>query len=184
MKRDYTNILLAGGLILMATAARIMNAEMHLYNFVPIAALGLFAGAVVKDKRYSFLLAILAQFSADLYFELFTDVKGFYGVSQLFTYAALVAVTVLGFYVKQPKALKVLGFTIAASVIFFLVSNLGHFVQGWNGYTSAGFVKTYVDAIPFFKNSLIGDMAGSVILFGAYYLLQQALTAKLTKAKA
>ncbi len=184
MKNNYNNILLAVGLILMVTVARIVNAEMHLYNFVPIAALGLFSGAVVKDRKYAFLFAILAQLAADVYFELFTTTLGFYGVSQIFTYVALVAVTALGFLVGQPKALKVLGFTIGASVIFFIISNLGYFAQGWNGYTGAGLVKTYVDAIPFFKNSLIGDVAGSILLFGAYALLQQSLAGKMTKAKA
>ena len=184
MKHNYSNILLAAGLILMITVARIVNAEMHLYNFVPIAALGLFSGAVVKEKRYAFLFAILAQLCADVYFELFTDTKGFYGISQIFTYVGLVAVTALGVFMKQPKALKVFGFTLAASVVFFLISNLGYFAQGWNGYSAAGLVKTYVDAIPFFKNSVVGDMAGSVLLFGGYFLLQQAVGAKMVRSKA
>lgn len=184
MKQNYTNILIAGGLILMAAAARIVNAEMHLYNFAPVAALGLFSGAVIKDKRYAFLFAVLAQFLGDLYFQLFTETKGFYGISQFFTYGGLIAVTALGASMKQKKALTVLGYTISASVIFFIISNLGHFAQGWNGYSWGALVKTYVDAIPFFKNSLIGDLAGSVLLFGGYYLLQQSLTAKVIKSKA
>ena len=184
MKQNHTNILIAGGLILMAATARIVNAEMHLYNFAPVAALGLFCGAVIKDKRYAFLFAILAQFLGDVYFQLFTDVKGFYGISQIFTFGGLVAATALGFGMKQRKAVNVLGFTIGASALFFIISNLGYFAQGWNGYSWGGLVKTYVDAIPFFKNSLIGDMAGSVLLFGGYHLLQQSLTAKAVKQKA
>lgn len=184
MKQNYNNILIAAGLILMVTVARVVNAEMLLYNYVPVAALGLFSGAVVKNKRYAFLLPILGQLCADVYFQLFTDTPGFYGVSQIFTYAALIAVTALGIGMKQPKALKVFGFTLAASVIFFLISNLGYFAQGWNGYSAGALVKTYVDAIPFFKNSVVGDMAGSVLLFGAYYLLQQALGAKMVRSKA
>lgn len=195
MKNNYNNILLAAGLILMATAARIVNAEMGLYNLVPIAALGLFSGAVVKDKKYAFLFAILAQLAADMYFELFTNTPGFYGISQIFTYVALVAVTFLGFYIKQPKALKVFGFTIGASIIFFVVSNFGYYAQGWNGYSWGGFVKTYVDAIAFYKQSDAGvapilgrlflpELLGSTLLFGAYYLLQQKVAGKMTKAKA
>ena len=184
MKRNYTNIILAGGLIMMAAVARIVNAEMALYNFAPVAALGLFSGAMVKDKRYAFLFAILAQLCGDIYFQLFTDTPGFYGISQIFTYIGLVAVTALGFALKQPKALSIFGFTLAASVIFFIVSNFGHFAHGWNGYSGSGLVKTYVDALPFFKNSLIGDMAGSIILFGAYHLLQLSLSAKMVKTKA
>ncbi len=195
MKNNHTNILIAAALILMATTARIVNAEMHLYNLVPIAALGLFSGAVVKDKKYAFLFAILAQLCADTYFELFTTTQGFYGISQIFTYVALVAVTFLGFFVKQPKALRVFGFTIGASVLFFLVSNLGYYAQGWNGYGWDGFVKTYVDAIAFYKRADAGvlpmlgrlflpELLGSTLLFGGYYLLQQALGTKMIKAKA
>ncbi len=168
----------------MAATARIVNAEMHLYNFAPVAALGLFSGAIIKDKRYAFLFAILAQFCGDLYFQLFTETKGFYGISQFFTYGGLIAVTFLGFAMKQPKALKILGYTIGASVIFFAISNLGYYAQGWNGYGWSALAKTYADAIPFFKNSLIGDMAGSALLFGGYYLLQQSLTTKMVKSRA
>ena len=184
MKQNYTNILIAGGLILMAATARVVNAEMHLYNFAPVAALGLFSGAIIKDKRYAFLFAILAQFLGDLYFQLFTEVKGFYGISQFFTFGGLIAATALGVAMKHPKALSILGYTIGASAIFFAISNLGHFAQGWNGYTWSALVKTYVDAIPFFKNSLIGDLAGSVLLFGGYFLLQQSLTARAVKTRA
>lgn len=195
MKNNYTNILIAAALILMATTARIMNAELHLYNLVPIAALGLFSGAVVKVKKYAFLFAILAQLCADTYFELFTSTQGFYGISQIFTYAALVAVTFLGFFVRQPKALRVFGFTIGAALVFFLVSNLGYYVQGWNGYGWDGFVKTYVDAIAFYKQGdasvlpmlgrlFLPELLGSTLLFGGYYLLQQAVGAKMVRSKA
>jgi hypothetical protein len=184
MSRNYTNILLAGGLILMAATARIVNAEMSLWNYAPVAALGFFSGAVVKDKRYAFLFAILAQFIGDVYFQLFTDVKGFYGISQIFTYIGLVAATVLGIAMKKQNPLNIVAFTLASSIVFFILSNFGHYAQGWNGYSGAALVKTYVDAIPFFKNSLIGDMIGSTVLFGAYYLLQQATVARLQKSKA
>lgn len=184
MKNNHTNILIAAALILMATTARIINAELHLYNFVPVAALGLFAGAVVKDRKYAFALAIFSQLCADAYFEMFTSTQGFYGRSQIFVYLGLVAATSLGFLIKRVKFMNVLAGTLAASVAFFLLSNLGYYAEGWNGYAFGGLTKTYIDAIPFFKNSLIGDLAGSTLLFGGYYLLQQALGGKMVKAKA
>lgn len=196
MKNNYTNIFLATGLILMATAGRVINAETHLYNVVPVAALGLFSGAIVKDKRYAFLFAILAQFCADLYFQVFTNTPGFYGVSQIFTYVALVAATALGFLMKDTKAIKIFGFTIAASMVFFLISNFGHYAHGWNGYSWDGFVKTYRDAILFYRKPfdttalpMIGriflpDLIGSTLLFGGYYLLLQLAGAKAVKSKA
>jgi hypothetical protein len=43
-------------------------------------------------------------------------------------------------------------------------------------------MKTYVAAIPFFKNTIIGDMVGGILLFGGYYLAQQAFVKKAEKA--
>lgn len=168
----------------MMAAARVVNHEMKMFNFVPMAALGFFAATVIKDKKYAFLLPVMGQLLADICFALFTREQGFYGISQIFTYVALVGATSLGFLVKKANALNILGGTLAASVVFFLVSNLGYFAQGWNGYSASAFVKTYKDALPFFRNSLLGDLLGSTLLFGGYFLLQRALTGKMAKSKA
>jgi hypothetical protein len=183
MKQKNVHILIAAGLILMAAGARIVNQEMHLYNFAPLAALGVFSGAVIKDKKYAFLVPVLGQLIADAYFQFFTNIPGFYP-GEIFNYTALVAATGLGMFMGQPKALKILGFTLGGSVIFFLLSNLGMWATGYYGYTFGGLVKTYVAGLPFFKNTLIGDMAGSVLMFGLYFLLQRALEAKAQKATA
>ncbi len=191
MKRNYTNILIATGLILLAACSRIVNHEMGWYNLAPVGALGLFCGAAIKDKKYAFLFAILAQLIGDVYIQLFTKWAGFYGVEQGFVYGALILVTILGIQMKQPKAHKVLGFSLAASVVFFIVSNFGVWVAMETGKADlynyghgfTGLVNTYVAAVPFFKNTLIGDLVGSTVLFGSYFLLQRAFTNKLEKAK-
>lgn len=192
MKNNHTNIIIAIALILMAAVSRILNHEMQWYNLAPVGALGLFCGNVIKDKKYAFLFAILAQFIGDVYLELFTSWPGFYGIDQAFVYASLILITLMGIYMKQPKAWKVLGFSFAASVVFFVVSNLGVWAaielgktdinNYGNGFT--GLINTYVAAIPFFKNTLISTVAGSIILFGAYYLLQLSLNNKIQKARA
>ncbi len=192
MKQNYSNILLAAGLILMAAMSRILNHEMHWYNLAPVGALGLFCGSVIKEKRYAFLFAILAQLIGDLYIQLFTSWPGFYGIEQAFVYGGLLMVTLLGTQMRQPKALRVLGFSIAASVLFFIVSNFGVWVAIQTGKSDlynygtglTGLINTYIAALPFFKNSLIGDLTGSTVLFGSYFLLQQAFSQKLNKVKA
>ncbi len=192
MKNNKLNILIAIGLILMAGIARIVNHEMHLYNFAPICALGLFSGAVIKDKRIALLLPILAQLMGDVYISLFTQWQGFYGIEQVCVYASLLLVTVMGARMAQPKAVNVFGYTLAGAVVFFLLSNFGVFLamsfgkvdlyHYGTGFT--GLVNTYVAAIPFFKNTLIGEFSGSILLFGAYSLLQSAMTTKAQKAHA
>lgn len=181
MKQNRLYILMAA-LILMAAGTRILNAEMGLYNFAPVAALGLFSGAVLQDKRMAFLFPLLSMLLADLYFQLFTNTPGFYGVSQLFNYAGLLAVAALGTRMGRIKPLKVAVFAIGGSLLFFLLSNFGVWVEGYYGHTFAGLATTFEMAIPFYKNTLAGDLAGSALLFGGYYLLTQATAARLQKA--
>lgn len=184
MKRLNTNILLAVILVLVAVCARVLFPYMHVQKYVPIAAIAVFSGAILKDKRsIAFLVPVLGQFLADVYFQFFTNIQGFYP-GQLFNYGAIVAATFLGMGMKQPKPLSALAYILGGSTVFFLVSNFGFFVSGWNGYSFAGLVKTYVDAIPFYKYTLQGDLAGGVLLFGSYFIGQQVFLKKLQKAKA
>ena len=186
MKRNNLNILLAVSLILLAAVCRIFNAQLHVANFVPIAAISLFSGAIIKDKRsLAFLVPLMGQFLGDVYFQLFTHTPGFYDLpGQLFNYGALIAATALGVSMKQPKPLTTLAYLFGASTLFFLVSNFGYFMGGWNGYSFAGLTKTYVDGVPFFKYTLAGDMVGGVLLFGGYFMVQAALLKKTQKANA
>jgi hypothetical protein len=185
MKRTNINILLAVFLILIAFTARIINAGLHMPNMVPIAAISLFSGAIIKDKRIAFLVPLLGQFLADVYFQLFTATPGFYDlVGQLFTYGALIAATGLGTTMNQPKALTSLVYVLGASLTFFIVSNFGYFAGGWNGYTISSLVKAYVDGIPFFKSTLLGDMVGGAMLFGGYFYVQSSLEKNTQKVNA
>ncbi len=185
MKRTNINIILAIFLILIAATSRIINAQLHAANFVPIAAISLFSGAIIKDKRLAFLVPLMGQFLGDVFFQLFTHIPGFYDLAgQLFNYGALIGVTALGVGMKQPKALTTLAYLFGASTLFFLISNFGYFAGGWNGYGFTGLVKTYIDGVPFFKYTLAGDMTGGVLLFGGYFLLQQALLKKTQKVNA
>lgn len=183
MKHNYTNIFIAAVLVLIATSTRIMNQQMHLWNFAPLVAIGLFSGSVIKDRRMAFLVPLLGQFVADVYFQLFTNTPGFYGVSQIFTYAGLLGAAYLGMLMAKPKAINVLVYTFSASTLFFIVSNLGVWLEG-SIYSKnfAGLINCYVSAVPFFKNAIAGDMLGSVLFFGTYFLVQSALSSKIQKA--
>ncbi len=186
MNKNNTNTIIAIFLVLIAATARVGSASLQLPNFVPIAAISLFSGAILKEKRaLAFLIPLLGQFLADVYFQFFTFVPGFYwAVDQLFTYGAIAAAAGLGLTMKQQKPMSILGYTLGASGIFFVVSNFGYFAHGWNGYTFQGLVKTYIDAIPFYKNSFIADMAGSILLFGTYILFLHDAATKTQDVKA
>jgi hypothetical protein len=182
MKRTNITVFLVIFLVALGAFTRIINAQMHLPNLAPLAAIALFSGYMIKEKRsLAFLVALLGQFIADVYFQLFTSIPGFYDLTgQLFNYSALIAAAALGSTMKQSTPVTALTHLFGASTAFFLISNFGYFANGWNGYSFAGLVKTYVDGIPFFKYTLMGDMAGGVLLFGGYYIVRQSLAKKAT----
>lgn len=184
MKNNSNKILLVAVLVMLAVVCRIAGAATSTYNFAPLVAIGLLSGALIKDMKVALVVALLGQFLADVYFQIFpTPINyGFYGLSQFFTYAGLIAAAMIGAAMKKINGLNVVLYTLGASVVFFLISNLGYFAQGWNGYTGSGFVKTYVDALPFFRNSLIGDMTGSAVLFGLYFAAKAVLPRRLQAA--
>jgi hypothetical protein len=66
--------------------------------------------------------------------------------------------------------------TMTSSVMFYVVTNFAVWAFGsfyprtWDGLTSC-----YIAAIPFFRNTMMGDFAFTAILFGGFALLQHAL---------
>src|ERR1700743_2976536 len=128
MKRSNINVLLAICLIALAVVSRIANAGMQLHNYVPMAAIGLFSCAVIKDKRWlAFLVPLAGQFIADVYFQLFTSTPGFYS-GEFMNYIALAGAASVGLLMKQPKAATSLAYVFGASTVFFIVSNFGYFI--------------------------------------------------------
>ena len=66
--------------------------------------------------------------------------------------------------------------TLAGSVLFFVWTNFGVWAF-WNLYphTLEGLVACYTAAIPFFRNTLLGDVVYSTALFGGFALAERFL---------
>ena len=58
--------------------------------------------------------------------------------------------------------------SLAASTLFFLLSNFGVWLAGWYPMTGAGLLSCYAYAIPFFGYTVAGDLLFTVLLFGSY----------------
>lgn len=186
MKPYQKNLLLASVLILLAAGMRVLNAETHFYHLAPVAAIALFSGSVIRRKGIALLLPLVATLLADLYFQFFTEISGFYGLSQILTYGSLALIVLLGSQLKKRTPLRIAGFTIAGSVVFFLLSNFGVWLDqlliapGLRMYpmSFAGLGQCYLMALPFytpmgttmFVNSFAGDLLFSGLLFGTYAL--------------
>ncbi len=161
-------------LVLVATIGRLVSNSIHLWNFAPIGAMGLFAGMVLKNKKTAILVLLATLFCSDLCLELFTPIKGFYGWSQLFNYGAFCLIALLGTAIGRISTRNVVLGSLTSSLIFFLVSNFGVWVVagGVAPYTLnlEGIRNTYLLAIPFFGNTLAGDLFYCSLFFGAWAL--------------
>ena len=83
--------------------------------------------------------------------------------------------TMLGIaLLKKVTPVRLLGASLGASVIFFIVSNF--FVWTSSGLyplSATGLGACYVAAVPFFWNTLASDLFFVTVLFGAFELYQQ-----------
>ena len=137
----------------------------HPPNFTPVMSVALFGSAVFLNRYAGIAVAIAAMLISDA-------VMGVHSTLP-FVYGAMVFAGILGFLLRENRSpLRVLTVTFTGSVAFFLITNLGVFLmQDLYPRTASGLVTCYTMAIPFFKNSLAGDLAFSVILFGLHFFL-------------
>ena len=164
--------LILSGLILAAAISRLIP---HPYNFAPIGAMSLMGAAYFSDKKFSFILPLLAMFVSDLLINNILYASYFQGFT-LFTpgaawvYGAIALIVVAGIFILKKVTLpRVLVGSLSASVIFFIVSNFGVWLSDPDyPITFGGLLLCYEMAIPFFHNTVLGDLVYSGVLFGGF----------------
>lgn len=164
-------------LIILAALTRVLP---HPHNFTPIAAIGLF-GAATFDRRWLlFVVPFAALFLSDLFLNnvLYAQFyEGFVWFTSVWIYAAFAAVILLGRVLLHAKVSvkNVVVASLSASCIFFLVTNFSVWAQsGMYPKTGAGLLICYTAGLPFFGNTLLGDLFFSAVLFGGYAWAMQS----------
>lgn len=147
-------------------AAAALRLVPHPPNFSPIDAMALFSGAYLGRRAIAVAAPLAALLLSDL-------VLGFYP-GMLFQYAAVVLVVLLGsFALSRLTLLRIGGAALASSVLFFAVSNFGVWlVSGMYARSLAGLSACLFAAIPFFQNTVAGDLFYAAILFGGFALVE------------
>ncbi len=180
LKKENQQIILVALIVIATAILRVFNASAHIYHLVPLAAIGLFSGSILSNKRMSYIIPIAAMFLSDLGIAAVTNMPAFYGISQLVNYFAIVLVTFMGTFMVKRNMTSILGYSLSGSMIFFLLSNFGTFLSGYYGYHFSSLIECYTMAIPFYKNemattlfmnSLLGDLTFSFLAFGLVYFL-------------
>ena len=152
---------------LMILAAAMSRLLPHPPNFSPIFAISLFAGATILNRKESLLIPILAMLTSDLFI-------GFHVLMPV-VYILTILMVIAGWSLQNKSSvLRIAGFTVLGSVIFFLVTNFAVWAtSGIYSLTLQGIAQCYVAAIPFFQNTILGDLFFSGVMFGSLALLSR-----------
>ncbi|MFA5358739.1 MAG: DUF6580 family putative transport protein [Patescibacteria group bacterium] len=159
MKKNW-QIFVVLAIIILAAASRLVH---HPFNFTPIIALALFAGCYSK-KHWAIILPLGAMLVSDYFI-------GFYDWQVMASvYVGFAIAFYIGWFLKKHKTWYGVGAAaLISSVVFFGVTNFA--VWGffeWYPHTWAGLVSCFTLALPFFRNSLAGDLIYSAALFGLF----------------
>jgi len=162
---DRTKILLAAAVIISAAACRLAD---HPFNFTPIAAMALFAGCYLKNK-WAIMFPLVAMLVSDYFL-------GFYHWPVMLTvYVSFILIFFLGrLLARRFKWQNVVFSSLAGSIIFFLLTNFAVWAfANWYPHTWQGLINCFTLALPFFRNTLTGDLFYVGLFFGAYELVSK-----------
>ncbi len=164
MTATHARLLAILSAILLAAALRLVP---HPPNFTPIAAMALFGGAYLGHRWLAFAAPLGALLLSDL-------VLGFYP-ELAFVYLSTGATVAIGWALAKRRTVVGVGLAaIASSILFFVLTNFGVWlVMDYYPKTLAGLAACYVAAIPFFQNTLAGDLLFAALLFGGFALLER-----------
>lgn len=166
-------------LVLLAAFSRILP---HPPNFSPIGGIALFGAARFSRRLVAVVVPFTSLWLSDLvinnvmyasYFDHFVwFYQGFY-----WTYGAILLIVLLGrITLKKTSPSSLLISSVLASVIFFLVSNFGVWASGTIYPKNLnGILACYTAGIPFFQNTLAGDLTYTVALFGLFALARRRI---------
>jgi hypothetical protein len=135
----------------------------------PLGAMLLSSGPTFRSKRDSLLVplgAVLLSNYAVIHF----IQGGHFPWFSPYTWTGFLLVGVLGWTLRNELSVtRVLVASVAGSVTFFLIS-IFEVWMGWRLYppTLGGLVDCYAADLPFFRNSLVGDLAYCCLMFGTY----------------
>ena len=157
MKKITPKFTVVTALIVLAIASRLLP---HPPNFAPITGIALFAAHRFQHKVFAYILPLACLFITDL-------VLGLSWIN-IAVYSAFIGITWMGTKSQRVNAKTVL----FSSVFFFLWTNLAiwflHYPKNIEGM-----IQCFTLAIPFFTNTLLGDLFYTGVLFFSFSTIQK-----------
>lgn len=161
--------LIAAAMIILAAVLRILP---HPWNFTPVGAMAVFSGSLFRHKWLAFLLPLAALFAGDLF-------VGLYKL-MFIVYLSFAISVAIGRWFAQSRTVARIGSAIFLGALqFFLFTNFA--VWAFSDYypkTAAGLSACFVNAVPYFWNTLAGDFVYAAVLFGGYSVAERLFSPK------
>ena len=154
----YNYPLLIAGLLVLGVGWRLVP---HLPNFAPVGAIAITAGMLLGWRRGVWIsIAIMAV--SDLFIGLY---QGF-----LWTWLGIALIPLAGIALRRmPLSWRIPLGAASASLLFFVVSNLGVWVSsGMYSHTLTGFINCYVMALPFLRATMLSDIVFTGALLAVF----------------
>jgi hypothetical protein len=173
--KKRTKFIIVLAIIALAAASRLVK---HPFNFTPVVAMAIFAGCYLK-KYWAVLLPLVAMLVSDY-------IIGFYDAAVMASvYVSIALAFYIGWFLqKKVKWFTVIGAALASSVVFFILTNFAVWAFfDWYAHSWQGLVSCFTLSIPFFRNTLVGDVVYTGAFFGAYELVLYFSTRRELKAE-
>jgi len=145
---------------LLTVASVLVRLTPHIPNVTPIAAIAILAGATLS-MPLAIAMPALALLVSD-------SIIGFAPRPIAFAvYGSFLITVLLGTWLKNKKSSwRILGTALASSILFYIVTNAAVWkFSGLYPPTFDGLLLSYYYAIPFFRATLLGNMAYTFSLF-------------------
>jgi hypothetical protein len=163
MMTNHSRLLSILAAILAAAALRLVP---HPPNFTPIGAMALFSGAQFGRRGAAFVAPLAALLLSDA-------VLGFYHGMATVYFTTGVIVMIGWWLASRRPAWRIVAASVAGSILFYVVTNLGMWLfSGIYPRTLIGLEACYIAAIPFFQNTLAGDLFYTALLFGGFAIAE------------
>jgi hypothetical protein len=162
------------------------------YGFAPQWAIAVFAGAVIRDRKWAFIMPVISMFLSDLLFQVLylkgmSAIPGFYD-GQWQNYLLFALMAAFGMMIRKFRPLSIFLASLGAPSAYFILSNFVLWA-GWSGTrgfgrpkTFGGLIQCYNDALPFYPASVAATVLFSAILFGTFYLIGRRSSTALARA--
>jgi len=136
----------------------------HIPNMTSVGAMALFTGSKYRLITSVFIVGV-SMICSDF-------ILGFHPIMWA-TYGSFFIAVLLGRILKKQNNWKLIGvITLISSFQFFILTNVAVWITGlMYPKTLAGLVQCFVMALPFFRNSLLGDLFYTTIFFGAFEIV-------------